>query len=316
MKISVVLCTVNRCQSLVTTLDSIARSTMPDSVEWEVLTVDNNSSDDTLQVAQSFCLRDPLHFRYVFEPNSGKSHALNRGVREAQGDVLAFTDDDVTVEPTWIRNLTANLSNGIWVGAAGRTLPQPPFQVPSWITPSRPHALAPLAIFDPPLESGPLRISPYGNNMAFRRTVFERHGGFRTDLGPGLRAGAPQKSEDSDFGNRLLAAGERLRYEPSAVVYHAVPPHRVQESYFLSWWFDKARADIRARGVEPGTRWSVAGIPLRTFGRLGRWTMSWLFTAEPSLRFENKIKVWINCGEIIETHRQSRSPLADRETER
>jgi glycosyltransferase involved in cell wall biosynthesis len=306
MNISVILCTFNRSQSLAKALESLAKSSLGGEVEWEVLVIDNNSTDGTRQVAETFCQQYPTHFRYVFEPNAGKSHALNRGVLEAHGDVLAFTDDDVTVEPTWIQNLTANLNNGSWAGAGGRTLPEQPFQAPSWISFRRRHALAPLALFDPALAAGPLDEAPYGVNMAFQRKAFERYGGFRTDLGPGLGSGSPQKSEDSEFGDRLLASGERLRYEPFALVYHSVPAGRLKKSYFLAWWFDKARSDRLACGTSPKTSWTVAGIPLRLFGRLGRWTLNWLITMDPSLRFEYKINVWANCGEIVECYRQSR----------
>jgi glucosyl-dolichyl phosphate glucuronosyltransferase len=281
-------------------------SLLPSSVNWEVVVVDNNSTDATREVAEKFCLQDPRHFRYVFESNPGKSNALNRGVVEAHGEVLAFTDDDVLVEPTWIQNLTSHLNNGRWAGAAGRVLPAQPFSAPNWIPRDRRHGMAPLAVFDPPIEAGPLGASPYGVNMAFHRRVFDTYGGFRTDLGPGLGSGIPQKSEDSEFGNRLLAAGEQLRYEPSALVYHAVPSNRLQKSYFLNWWFDKARADVRASGSLSDMTWTVAGVPLRCFARLVRWTLSWLVAVEPSQRFENKIKVWVNWAQIVEYYRLPR----------
>jgi len=120
MKITVILCTFNRCQLLVNALESVARSTLPDSVDWEVLVVDNNSSDRTSQVVKSFSQRYPGRFRYLFELRAGKSRALNAGIQEARGNVLAFIDDDVVVEPTWLHNLTVNLNNGEWAGAGGR----------------------------------------------------------------------------------------------------------------------------------------------------------------------------------------------------
>ncbi|MGB0049836.1 MAG: glycosyltransferase family A protein, partial [Terriglobales bacterium] len=127
MKITVILCSYNRCQLLAEALESVAASTLPESVEWEVLVVDNNSTDRTREVVEDFRHRYPGRFRYVFEPRPGKSFALNTGVREAHGDVLAFTDDDVTVEATWMQNLTACLSDGEWAGAGGRTLLAHPF---------------------------------------------------------------------------------------------------------------------------------------------------------------------------------------------
>lgn len=117
MNITVILCTYNRCQSLAKALDSVANSMLPSSVECEVLIVDNNSRDRTRQIAEEFCLKYPDRFRYVFEIQQGKSFALNTAIREARGNVLAFMDDDVTVEPTWLQNLTLALDGGEWSGA-------------------------------------------------------------------------------------------------------------------------------------------------------------------------------------------------------
>src|SRR5712692_9133010 len=82
----------------------------------------------------------------------GKSYALNRGVREARGDVVVFTDDDVTMEATWLQSLTASLHNAEWAGAGGRTLPERDFGPPHWLALDRRHA-APLGHFRHGLRS-------------------------------------------------------------------------------------------------------------------------------------------------------------------
>jgi len=310
MNISVILCTFNRCQSLAKALDSVATTTLLESVEWEVLVVDNNSCDQTRNVVEGFCRRFPGRFRYLFEPQQGKSHALNAGIREARGDVLAFTDDDVTVEPTWLRNLTAPMSNNEWVGGGGRVLPERSFSLPRWLSLKQRYALGPLALFDLGPEAGQLTEPPFGNNMAFRKEIFEKYGGFRTDLGP--NPDNEIRGEDTAFGAQLLAAGERLWYEPSAVVYHTVPESRVRKKYFLEWWFDKARADIRESGVPSDTRWRAAGIPLVFFRRLAVWTLRWIVAIEPSRRFSCKLNTWINAGKILECYRQSRDAARPR----
>ena len=110
MKISVILCTYNRCQSLTRALESVAASQMPNSLDWEILVVDNNSKDRTREVMSEFCLRHPGRVRYLFEAQQGLSNARNAGIREAHGEIIAFTDDDITVEPTWLQNLTASLA--------------------------------------------------------------------------------------------------------------------------------------------------------------------------------------------------------------
>ncbi len=239
MDVTVILCTFNRSQSLSKALTSIVAQVLPDSVQWEVLVVDNNSHDKTREVVDEFCRRYPERFRYLFEPNPGKSYALNAGISAAAGEILAFMDDDVTVEREWLQNLTVPLRDGEWAGAGGRILPDWNCQPPKWLPRADRYALAPLAVFDLGAEAGSLDESPFGTNMAFRKKMFSKHGDFRTDLGP--RPGSEIRNEDTEFGLRLLAAGEKLRYEPSAVVYHAVPKTRLQKRYFLKWWFDKAR---------------------------------------------------------------------------
>jgi glycosyltransferase involved in cell wall biosynthesis len=304
MKITAILCTYNRCQSLAKALESAAALRLPESEAWEVLVVDNNSSDQTREVVEDFCRRYPGHFRYLLETRQGKSHALNAGIRQAHGDILAFMDDDVTVEPTWLANLTACLHNGDWAGAGGRILPERTFPPPRWLSIDSPYAMGPFATFDLGPKAMQLKKAPIGTNMAFQRRVFKKYGGFRIDLGP--QPGSEIRGEDTEFGDRLLAAGERLRYEPTAVVYHSVSENRLQKKYFLTWWFDKARADIRASGIPRDTRWRVAGIPLVLFRRLAVWTARWMVAVEPSRRFSAKLKVWIVAGQVSESYQQRR----------
>jgi glucosyl-dolichyl phosphate glucuronosyltransferase len=310
MNITVVLCTYNNCELLAKALNSLAASVLPPSVEWEVLVMDNNSTDQTRQVAQEFSRQHPDHFRYLFEPHPGKSYALNSGVREARGEILAFLDDDVTVEPTWLQNLTSALHNGDWAGSGGRIVLQWPASLPRWLVVKGPRARFPFPAFDQGPEAKELVGPPFGANMAFRKCMFEKYGGFRTDLGPSPTTEIPRPGEDTEFGRRVIAGGERLRYEPSAVVYHPVTEKRIDKEYFLRWWFDCGRADIRASGVRPGTRCYVAGVPLYVIRRLAAWTLRWLFTLDPALRFSCKVTVWQKAGEIFECRRRWRDARA------
>src|ERR1035438_10111695 len=141
MKVSVVLCTYNRCQSLARALESIAASQMPECVDWEVLVVDNNSKDRTREVTVECCLRYPGRVRYLFEARQGLSNARNAGIQEASGEVLAFMDDDVTVEPNWLRNLTSPLFGGTWVGAGGPIRLQRAFVPPRWLRLTGPFSM-------------------------------------------------------------------------------------------------------------------------------------------------------------------------------
>jgi len=128
--------------------------------------------------------------------------------------------------------------------------------------------------------------------------MFEKYGGFRSDLGPRFGRDV-QHGEGTEFGNRLLAAGERLWYEPSAVVYHRVARDRLQEEYFLTWWFDKSRADVVAYGPPVVSKLRIGGIPVCLFRRLAVSTLRWIVAIGQSRRFSNKINVWCVAGQIL-----------------
>jgi glucosyl-dolichyl phosphate glucuronosyltransferase len=309
MDITLVICTFNRCESLSGTLDSVALQRLPESVSWEALVVDNNSTDRTREVVESYCHRYPGIFRYVFEPQQGLSRARNAGVREAHGRILAFTDDDVIAEPTWLQNLTTSLHGGEWAGAGGRVLPPQDLDLPGWLTVGGSMDLLGvlLPLFDLGDQPGEMKRPPYGANMAFLKSMFEKHGTFRVDLGhcgAGLLSG-----EDIEFGDRLKSAGERLHYEPSAVVHHLVPAERLSKKYFRSWWFDYGRTRIIQRspgppflGV-PRRFLSLASLALRFLpGRVLRW----VFASSTQRRFYNECQIWQTAGEIAQTCRQSR----------
>ncbi len=310
MTITVILCTYDRCRSLAKALDSIAAQALAEPIAWEVLVVDNNSRDQTREVVEDFSRRYPGRFRYLFEPRQGKSHALNAGVREARGDILAFVDDDVTVERTWLQHLTAALHNSDWAGSGGRTLPAQAFSPPRWLALDGPYSLGGMLYAHFDLGDNPRQLdrAPYGTNMAFRKEMFEEYGVFRTDLGPGLDRTIPRFNEDTEFGRRLMAAGERLRYEPSAVVYHVVPQDRIKKNYFLTWWFDYGRSAIREVGKRP----DILGIPRCFFsipkGIAGTLVVAlqWMLALNPQRRFFLKGLVWYLSGQIVELYRQSR----------
>jgi glucosyl-dolichyl phosphate glucuronosyltransferase len=301
LKISVVVCTYNRCGSLVKTLQSLAASVLPDTTEWEVLVVDNNSNDRTREAIEGFCRNYAPHFRYLFEGQQGKSHALNTAVRQARGDILAFTDDDVVVEPAWLERLTAALERGPWVG---RVLPEATFSPPQWLALKGFYSMGGvLALFDRGDNPGQLDWAPFGANMAFRKEVFEKYGEFRTDLGP---PPSELRGEDTEFGYRLMDAGERLRYEPSAVAYHTVPASRIRKEYFLDWWFGFGRCSARKWGCGQ----DFLGLSRRYLTCLKIMAMTlvmivprWLLAVRPEQRFFYRALINRKAGEIYESYR-------------
>jgi glucosyl-dolichyl phosphate glucuronosyltransferase len=304
VKITVIVCTYNRCQSLAKVLESVAASRLPKSAEWEVLVVDNNSSDQTCEVVEEFCRRYPGRFRYLLEPQQGLSCARNAGIRESRSEILAFTDDDATVDPDWLWKLTSALHSGEWMGAGGRIIPVWPRPLPGWLSTADPDTMGPFGAFNLGTEAGPLKRPPFGGNMAFRREAFGKYGDFRADLG---RLGSNlQGREDIEFANRLLAGGERLRYEAGAVVHHPVAECRMQKRYVLRWWYWYGRSEVAELGP-PDARWLIRGVPLYLFRRLVRWMLQSMISIEARRRFSCQLRAWYIAGTAVACYQSARS---------
>jgi len=299
MTITLILCTYNRANSISTALESVLASILPPDLEWEVVVVDNNSTDHTRAVIEELSSRHPRRLRYLFEPKQGLSNARNAGISAAQGRVVAFTDDDVTVDPKWLQSLTQPLLDEQCAGTAGRIL-LGEFRPPSWLAISGPHNLGgSLVQFDLGGQSVLLDRAPFGASMAFQKSVFEEFGGFRTDLG---RTGRSLiGNEDTEFGMRLLAAGLRLLYVPQAIVYHPVLKERLTKRYFRSYWFGLGRALVRQRG-ERRSFWKVPRVYVKEFRQRLHWMSNedrhWY--RNPQGRFYCEMHALQALGQIVE----------------
>jgi GT2 family glycosyltransferase len=169
-----------------------------------------------------------------------------------------------------------------------------PSSIPEWLAIEGPWARHGLPGFDQGHEAKQLIGPPFGANMAFRKEMFAKHGAFRTDLGPSPNRDIPRPNEDTEFGRRLITAGERLRYEPSAVVYHPAPENRMEKKHLLEWWFDTGRAQAREFQVRP----------VRALCNLVAWKLRGFVASDPQLRFFSRLVVRERFGEISEFFRQ------------
>jgi glycosyltransferase involved in cell wall biosynthesis len=260
--VSVVIATYNRDRLLEGTLNALAAQEVPGSLPWEVIVVDNNSSDTTAQVVAAFSKITATPVRYVFEPWQGVSRARNRGIQKARGSIIAFTDDDVLPAPDWIAQISAAIDRWGADGVGGRILPRWEVLPPRWLTENR-HLLNCLAIMD--VEQSrvlryPLDTQPkvWGSNMAFRREVFERVGGFdprRGAVGKRLFRG-----EETDLINRALESGLTIAYDAALTVFHRIGPDRMRKAYFRRLTFDDAEGEARVTPVAGGR--ALLGAPL------------------------------------------------------
>jgi glucosyl-dolichyl phosphate glucuronosyltransferase len=274
---TVLIATHNRAVLLDETLASIARMRVSPGLRWEAIVVDNNSTDGTRAVVDRHIPGFPVRLRYLFEPRQGRSSALNAGVAEAEGTILAFTDDDVRVVDGWLDPAAALLGADASLAYAGGPVEPiwgaPP---PRWLDLTRGDLWGTIAIQNHGgdrfiyEEAGKV---PLGANMAVRRDVFERVGGFRPDLG---RAGGRLVlgQEVPELLTRVRAAGLRGAYLPAMQVQHHIPAARLTPRYFRRWWFGKgvSRAvmertrPVTELGVDLKTTPHILGVPRFMYG--------------------------------------------------
>jgi len=209
--ISVVICTFNRAERLRHTLEGLRGMSVASGLEWELMVVDNNSTDNTRAVVEEFARTSGLVARYLFEPKQGKSNALNRAIRAAKGDVVAFLDDDVIPAADWLTNVWREFSSDSELGVvSGRVELANPHDLPLMIVtnPNRKLAMSYLDVDG---------LIGCGCSSAFRRSVLTSVGDFDTLLGPGSKFRA---MEDRDYTYRAWKAGNRMLYAPSLLLLH------------------------------------------------------------------------------------------------
>ncbi len=293
--ISVIVCTFNRAASLRNTLESLRGQIVPAWVGWEVVIVDNNSRDDTPKVVEGFAFHAAFPLRYVREERQGLSNARNRGIAESRGRHIAFTDDDVIAPPGWATALLEGFEKGGWDAIGGRVLLHGDWPLPRWLKPELWGFLACLDYGDAEMPLTEIEKPFFGANMAFRREVFERLGGFDPELG---RNGAVLiGGEEIDLFHRMLAAGMRVAYQPKAAVRHAVDPKRFRKNYFRSIHYNDGRTTGLRRKDLNGR--AFLGIPLFLFPQLAR--SAGVFVSEGFRQgFENvfrkEMNIWFHLG--------------------
>jgi glycosyltransferase involved in cell wall biosynthesis len=227
--LTVVICTRNRPDSVRLTLSSILACEYP-AERWEAIVVDNAAEADPAIALAVEEAGEAVRVRVVHEPQAGLSNARNCGLRNAEAELIVFADDDVEVNAEWLAALAAPFQRDGRVGASsGMTLPgslETP--VERWTEGfggrSRPLLVRRFDLAAPPPDNPlfPFTVGELGagRNMAFRRELLERLGGFDPALGPGTIA---NDGDDIEALLRVLLAGHAIVHDPAAIVWHAHP---------------------------------------------------------------------------------------------
>ena len=225
--ISAVITTYNRCEMLAMALEALLGQ-KAGGVRYEVVVVDNNSTDNTRATIEALIAKGHANLRYVFEPKQGIAYGRNAGMAAARGDIIAFTDDDVVVTDNWIAVIKRAFDENPDVEyIGGKILPDWTEPPPKWLTVDHWWPLALLDRGDKRFyidASNPLCLPTA--NASFRRELFSRIGLFSPEF---------SGREDHELFVRLWQAGGQGLYEPDLVVMARVQPERLLKSYHHRW---------------------------------------------------------------------------------
>ncbi len=243
MDASVIFATRNREGLLAQTLAHLMRQMVGDVV-WELLVVDNGSTDRTPAVLAEAVERLPLVA--LHEPSPGKNRALNRALAVARGELLIFTDDDVIADPAWVANLVAAARR--WPEASifgGRVLLAFPPGTPAWLQEPL-HGAMNFARYAPAQFECLTDHLPNGPNFAVRACALQELR-YRESIGPQAGAAYAMGSE-TELLVRLRQRGARMVYVPSATVQHVVQKHQLTDRYLLGRSYRLGRGHVRRHG--------------------------------------------------------------------
>jgi glycosyltransferase involved in cell wall biosynthesis len=245
ISVDIVICTYNRSGELAQTLSGLLSLRSPDQVEWRVLVVNNNCTDDTDDVIGRFGDAFAGRLHKVSEPTPGLCHARNAAIAASQADVVAFLDDDVDIEPQWLEWLCRAFEEESCAVVGGRAELRFPGERPTWIGYEEELMLSRVNRGPVRRLCGPEEI--YGLNMAIRRSWFQRLGLFRADLG---RVGASLISGDeTELLRRITVNGGTIIYEPNAALWHRVAMTRLDKRWFLRRFYWGVRSGMRVNGA-------------------------------------------------------------------
>ena len=247
MHITIAICTHNRAPMLRDTLQSLLamESDIPGS--YDVLVVDNNSTDATSQIVSEFSEKSPTQIWYYFEAKTGLVHARNAAIETARGDIIAFTDDDIFFDSQWLKALYRVFETHPAIDCvAGKVVPlfeapRPDWldQDPEWLNIGGMYGTTNFGETDRVLT---YPEHPVGANMAFRRRTFSLVGHFDPSLG---RYGKSLLSkEESELFERIYRARLTTFYSSQARVVHRIPSERIGRKWIIRRFYWQGRSQV------------------------------------------------------------------------
>ncbi len=226
MKLSIIICTYNRVLFLPDALLSLTKQTV-DKREFEIIVINNNSTDATEQVSLQFEKDYPEYsFQYHIEKSQGLSYARNKGIEVAKGDLIAFIDDDAIAEPEYVAEILNVVESYPEMDSfGGKVLPiYPDKKEPAWMSK---YIQGVVSKVDYGEKTGPFdkKKYPVGCNMIFRKELFEELGGFNVDL--------KYRSDDKFIFLKLREHNKTILYAPKIIVHHNIDASRLTYDFLV-----------------------------------------------------------------------------------
>lgn len=249
MRFSFITCTYNRDKYIGQTLQSVCDQKYPDN-NYEIIVIDNNSTDNTASICEEFRAEYPnKNFRYFKEMNQGLSFALNRGIKEAQGEYLIFVDDDETIIPQHLERLDNHLRTYPEAVLCGTpVIPVYEIPEPKWMSRFTQRLIG--GYFDQGKEVKILEAKNYPGtgHTIIKKELYERYGNYNTELG---RKGTSLiGAEDKDMFNRLKNNNIACYYLPDIPIYHHIPPNKMTDEFFHKLTYSIGKSErIRTKAV-------------------------------------------------------------------
>lgn len=243
--LSLVVCTYNRASMLDDLLSSFHSNLEFSGLNFELLVIDNHSSDNTRDIALKWENVPEMKLHYIFEPQQGSSNSRNRGISVAGGEWIWFVDDDIYFDANWL----AGIANAIQLfpeasAIAGRILLDFENEAPAWL-PDMAMNYYGLTRFG---ESSRLlgeNEYPVSANAGFRRKIFGDIGNFRTDLG--RKYGSLISWEETELTMRIKQSGGRIAYSHEALVHHRITRDRLTRRWLYRRVFADGISECRVR---------------------------------------------------------------------
>jgi GT2 family glycosyltransferase len=304
--LTVLISSHNRAGLLERTLRYLNEATRPRDWSVDTLVVANACTDGTHAFLDCY-IRDlpdratpggPLRLRWVAEPRTGKSHALNCALPLLTSERVAFVDDDHRVDASYLEYVckaaTAYPEADI---LCGRILPDWDGSEPPWVHDEGPYRIYPLPVPRYDLGNSPLAsphemATPGGGNLVLRTALFDRVGDFSTVYGPvGRGLGG---AEDHEWVLRAIAAGARVQYVPDIVQHHYVDATRLKLGYLVRKAYERSASAVRLGGTGNGKRL----VPAYMIRKAGKYSLAVLTSSGAQQRRFHLVRLAASLGEI------------------